>query len=211
MPVSANVRGGDPLYDAPMAADEKVFWQKTGALLALMACRPTTLRGVIAALEHVGQPNRPVRMIVAYPAGGINDIYARLMGQRLWNGWGSRLWHRGNGQDRRGLGRARASRRPSLRATTPIMSLYILMLSSTISGISHRSPAALDLGQRVSIPAGELLANAGSDSIAADILGSDRLYVRQTTISSTAAIHGVRRAASPQRTPMFWHHNLGPN
>jgi tripartite-type tricarboxylate transporter receptor subunit TctC len=48
----------------------------TALLLALGGLFPPTA----AAQEY---PNRPVKMVVAYPAGGANDIVARVVGKRL--------------------------------------------------------------------------------------------------------------------------------
>jgi tripartite-type tricarboxylate transporter receptor subunit TctC len=36
-------------------------------------------------------PSRPVRMIVAFPAGGGTDIVARIIGQKLSEGWGQQV------------------------------------------------------------------------------------------------------------------------
>src|SRR5436853_399145 len=42
------------------------------------------------ALPAVAQtyPNRPVRVIVPFPAGGVADVTARLIGQKLSEGFG---------------------------------------------------------------------------------------------------------------------------
>jgi tripartite-type tricarboxylate transporter receptor subunit TctC len=36
-------------------------------------------------------PERPVRIIVPYPAGGSNDIVARILGQKLSEEWGHQV------------------------------------------------------------------------------------------------------------------------
>jgi tripartite-type tricarboxylate transporter receptor subunit TctC len=36
-------------------------------------------------------PTRPVRIIVPYPAGGATDLYARLIGQVLWERLGQQF------------------------------------------------------------------------------------------------------------------------
>jgi tripartite-type tricarboxylate transporter receptor subunit TctC len=41
-----------------------------------------------AAAERVAYPVRPIRMLVPHPAGGGNDILARLLGQRMQAEWG---------------------------------------------------------------------------------------------------------------------------
>jgi tripartite-type tricarboxylate transporter receptor subunit TctC len=48
------------------------------------------LAGDIAAAEETSAtfPNRPIRMIVPFPAGGPSDIVARLIGQKMSEDWG---------------------------------------------------------------------------------------------------------------------------
>jgi tripartite-type tricarboxylate transporter receptor subunit TctC len=48
------------------------------------------LAGDIAAAEDTSAtfPNRPIRMIVPFPAGGPSDIVARLIGQKMSEDWG---------------------------------------------------------------------------------------------------------------------------
>ena len=48
------------------------------------------LAGEAAAAEDLAAsfPNRPIRMIVPFPAGGPSDIVARLIGQRMSEDWG---------------------------------------------------------------------------------------------------------------------------
>ena len=48
------------------------------------------LAGDIAAAEDASAtfPNRPIRMIVPFPAGGPSDIVARLIGQKMSEDWG---------------------------------------------------------------------------------------------------------------------------
>ena len=48
------------------------------------------LAGDAAAAEDLAAnfPNRPIRMIVPFPAGGPSDIVARLIGQRMSEDWG---------------------------------------------------------------------------------------------------------------------------
>jgi tripartite-type tricarboxylate transporter receptor subunit TctC len=57
--------------------------------------RRSAIIGSLAALATVGSgqaqtpwPSRPVRMVVAYPAGGSTDIVARLLAERLSQLWG---------------------------------------------------------------------------------------------------------------------------
>ena len=53
----------------------------TAALVALaaVAARPAAAQGDAAA----NFPNKPIRVIVGFAAGGGNDIFARLVGQKL--------------------------------------------------------------------------------------------------------------------------------
>jgi len=53
------------------------------------------VRGALALLLLVAgtalaqpYPSKPIRMIVPFPAGGIADLYARLIGQRVADAWG---------------------------------------------------------------------------------------------------------------------------
>ncbi len=43
---------------------------------------------VAGAAELAAYPARPIRMLVPHPAGGGNDILARLLGQKMQAGWG---------------------------------------------------------------------------------------------------------------------------
>lgn len=54
-------------------------WKCMGALLCSLVA------GVVTAAEY---PNRPVRYVVAFSPGGINDIMARIVGQKLNESWG---------------------------------------------------------------------------------------------------------------------------
>jgi hypothetical protein len=53
---SANMVSSDPRYKATERAERKVAARETRALAEFLSCRPTTLRGVLAALEHAGRP-----------------------------------------------------------------------------------------------------------------------------------------------------------
>jgi len=41
-----------------------------------------------AAQDHASYPNRPIHLIVPFPAGGPSDIVARLIGQKMTERWG---------------------------------------------------------------------------------------------------------------------------
>ena len=49
------------------------------AALAAIAAHPASAQGDAAA----NYPNRPIRLIVGCAAGGGNDLFARLVGQKL--------------------------------------------------------------------------------------------------------------------------------
>jgi tripartite-type tricarboxylate transporter receptor subunit TctC len=53
-----------------------------GAMLTIWA------DAAIAQDPSAGFPNRPIRMIVPFPAGGPSDIIARLIGQKMSEDWG---------------------------------------------------------------------------------------------------------------------------
>jgi len=61
----------------------------TLALVGAFACAP--LSGGAAAQEKsdaASYPNRPIRIIVPFPAGGPSDIVARVIGQKMSEDWG---------------------------------------------------------------------------------------------------------------------------
>ena len=47
--------------------------------------------GPLSAIAADPFPNRPVRLIVPYPAGGPNDVLARMVGTKLHEGWGQQV------------------------------------------------------------------------------------------------------------------------
>lgn len=62
----------------------KLFSAAAFALMTLIACGP-------AASQGPTYPNRPVRIIVPTGAGGLTDILARMVGQKLTEGWGQQV------------------------------------------------------------------------------------------------------------------------
>jgi tripartite-type tricarboxylate transporter receptor subunit TctC len=60
----------------------KVLW-------CTMACVAAVLPVAAAAADTY--PTRPVRMIVPYPAGGPNDVLARMVGGKLTEAWGQQV------------------------------------------------------------------------------------------------------------------------
>ena len=67
-----------------------------------MTSRRTTLgfaAGVLAglvpaarALAQAAWPSRPVRIVVPYPAGGVNDVVARMFAEKLRRCWDRPWW-----------------------------------------------------------------------------------------------------------------------
>jgi hypothetical protein len=53
---TANMLPNNPRYRAAEAADRRNSDREMKSLLALLGCQPTTLVGVLAALEHVSKP-----------------------------------------------------------------------------------------------------------------------------------------------------------
>ena len=47
--------------------------------------------GAVAAQQSTDYPNRPIRYIVGFAPGGINDIMARIVGQKLTETWGQQV------------------------------------------------------------------------------------------------------------------------
>jgi tripartite-type tricarboxylate transporter receptor subunit TctC len=63
--------------------------RSTCLLHALFACCvQLAAAATVHAADGTDYPNRPIRMIVPHPAGGGNDILARLLGQKMLAGWG---------------------------------------------------------------------------------------------------------------------------
>jgi tripartite-type tricarboxylate transporter receptor subunit TctC len=53
------------------------------AALAALVVTATAIQPVQAQDAAAGYPNKPIRMIVGFAAGGGNDLFARLIGQKL--------------------------------------------------------------------------------------------------------------------------------
>jgi tripartite-type tricarboxylate transporter receptor subunit TctC len=59
-------------------------WLRLSALLVAMLCN-------VAGARADDYPTRPVRMIVSYPAGGVADVTARIIGRRLGDMLGQQI------------------------------------------------------------------------------------------------------------------------
>jgi hypothetical protein len=55
--VSGRMEDNDPAYEAADRTTNKASAHEMKTLRALLRCRPTTLAGVIALLDHLGQPH----------------------------------------------------------------------------------------------------------------------------------------------------------
>src|SRR5437899_4084251 len=63
----------------PMIGFKRSLLRVAIAVLAAIAAHPAWAQGDAAA----SYPNRPIRVIVGFAAGGGNDLFARLVGQKL--------------------------------------------------------------------------------------------------------------------------------
>src|SRR5690349_11295163 len=57
-------------------------------LLAMLGTLGLLLDGAQALAQPATYPTKPIRLLVPFPAGGIADIYARIIGARLTDAWG---------------------------------------------------------------------------------------------------------------------------
>lgn len=62
---------------------------RMGRVAAGLLAATAFLASAPAALAQSGYPNKPVRLIVGFPAGTGPDIVARLLGQKLSEAWGT--------------------------------------------------------------------------------------------------------------------------
>jgi len=61
---------------------------RCGALVHAFLLAACALYGAVESASAQGYPSRPVRMIVAFPAGGTLDTLARIVAQKLGEQWG---------------------------------------------------------------------------------------------------------------------------
>ncbi|MFL4982439.1 MAG: hypothetical protein ACJ8EN_02555 [Xanthobacteraceae bacterium] len=62
-------------------------------LLAALVVAPAAAQGHPAE-DGATFPNRTIRIVVPFPAGGPSDIVARLIGHKMSEGWGQPVHHR---------------------------------------------------------------------------------------------------------------------
>ena len=56
-------------------------------------------------------PSKPIRIVCAFPVGGIADLYARIIGQRVAESWGQGLGSTGRLAVEGNLGRPKCENR----------------------------------------------------------------------------------------------------
>jgi tripartite-type tricarboxylate transporter receptor subunit TctC len=61
---------------------------KIGRACALFACIAGSIPAIASAADY---PTRPIRYLVGFAPGGINDIMARIVGQKLNESWGQQV------------------------------------------------------------------------------------------------------------------------
>src|SRR6201991_4593159 len=56
---------------------------------ALLACLAVAMFGPLSSAgAQTAYPNKPIRVVVPFPAGGTTDILARAAGQKMSEAWG---------------------------------------------------------------------------------------------------------------------------
>jgi tripartite-type tricarboxylate transporter receptor subunit TctC len=102
-------------------------WVRAGALLAL-----TVLSGGVGAQAY---PTKPVRLIAPFPAGGSSDLVARIVGQKLGEGFGQQLVI----DNRPGAG-ANLGTQIAARAAADGYTLLICSVTTTINISLYKNP-----------------------------------------------------------------------
>ena len=64
----------------------KLFWYKLNVILVIVSCYFATL-----SFAQKDYPNKPIRLIVPYAAGGSTTITSRMVGQQLTDAWGQQV------------------------------------------------------------------------------------------------------------------------
>jgi tripartite-type tricarboxylate transporter receptor subunit TctC len=57
-------------------------------MIRAAACLLTLLAVPAPGQAQTAYPNRPVKLVIPFPAGGINDVLARIIGDKLQAKWG---------------------------------------------------------------------------------------------------------------------------
>jgi tripartite-type tricarboxylate transporter receptor subunit TctC len=105
--------------------------------LILTACAVVLFGGVAPAQDY---PSRPVKIVVPYPAGGSNDIVARIVAQKLQDKWGPAVVV----ENRAGAGGALGigvAARAAPDGYTVLMSLSSISILPEADKILDRKPA----------------------------------------------------------------------
>ena len=68
-------------------------WRQAGPLTMVMAALAVVAAAVAQSAESAAQsyPQKPVRMVVPFPPGGVADIAGRVVGQKLSERWGQQV------------------------------------------------------------------------------------------------------------------------
>lgn len=60
-------------------------WKTSAKIFSMVAVSLAMVSGASFAQTY---PTKPIKMIVPFPAGGPTDVYARIIGQKLYEAWG---------------------------------------------------------------------------------------------------------------------------
>src|SRR6478735_6016072 len=74
---------GPMMWSTSLHGREVMMGRLSGAMFAAMVAIAATVAGAQAQDAAAGFPNKPIRVIVPFAAGGGNDIFARLVGNKL--------------------------------------------------------------------------------------------------------------------------------
>lgn len=80
---------------------------------AHLACAAILLLATAGGALAQAYPNKPIRLIVPFPAGGTTDVLARTLGQKLTEAWGQPVVVENKGGAGGTLGAAEAARAPA--------------------------------------------------------------------------------------------------
>jgi len=107
--------------------------------LLAVAVSAASLLAAPAAHAQAGYPNKPIRMIVPFPAGGTTDIVARLVAQRMSDSMGQPVLVENRGGAGGAIGADLVAKAPP-DGYTIMMHNLTFPLSSVAQTLSKRSP-----------------------------------------------------------------------